>query len=159
MKMMTRLIVAACIVSIAAAPVGANTPKVNLTTPVGKVTEINLGERAPFAGILFSEDAAASLFANLKLTDAECRLRLKKELDINTVMFNSQIEALNLRLSIETKRANDILVIKNERIQFLEENWEPPSWYESGEFWFAVGAVVGIALTAVSAYALGQAAK
>tara|TARA_Y100000593_G_C4219560_1_gene291069 strand:- start:95 stop:565 length:471 start_codon:yes stop_codon:yes gene_type:complete len=156
---MIKLVAYVCVLCMAATPVWANTPDVNLSTPVGKVTEINLGERAPFKGILFSEDAAASLFANLKLTDTECRLRLKKELDINTAMFNSQIEALNLRLSIETKRANDILEIKNERIQFLEENWTPPSWYESGEFWFAVGAVVGIALTAVSAYALGQAAK
>jgi len=142
-------------------PVWANMPDIDLSTaaPAGRVTELNLGQRAPFKGILFSEDAAASLFANLKLTDSECRLRLKRELDINTTMFNSQIEAFKLRLDIETKRSNDILEIKNERIQFLEENWKTPSWYESGEFWFAVGTVVGIALTAVSAYALGQAAK
>ena len=156
MKIMTKTIIALCIFCVSVTPVWANTP---LSAPVGKVTEINLGERAPFKGVLFSEDAAAALFANLKLTDTECRLRLKKELDINSAVFNSQIEALNLRLSIETKRANDILQIKNERIQFLEENWQPTPWYESGEFWLSIGVLSGILITVGAGYAIGQAGK
>ena len=160
-RLKTKLLILTCILCSLTTPILANTPNTDLSVvaPTGRVTELNLGQRAPFKGLLFSEDAAAGLFANLKLTDSECRLRLRRELDINAIMFNSQIEALNLRLGIETERSSVILEIKNERIQFLEENWETPDWYEAGEFWFAVGTVVGITLTVVSAYALGQAAK
>jgi len=159
LRLMTKVVACACILCLIVTPVWANTPEVNMPPPSGKVTELNTGQRAPFKGILFSDDAAASLFANLKLTENEFQLRLKKELDINTTMFNSQIEALKLRLDIEVKRTIDILEIKNERIQFLEKNWTPTAWYETGEFWFAIGVISGIAVTAVSAYALGQAAR
>jgi hypothetical protein len=159
LKPMTKIIICICIVCLTVTPVWANTAEDAPTSLSGKVTELNLGQRAPFKGVLLSDDAAASLFANLKLTENECQLRLKRELDINAASFNAQIEAFQLRLGIETKRTTDIMLIKNERIQFLEKNWTTPTWYESGEFWFAVGVLSGIALTAVSAYALGQAAK
>ena len=159
MRLMTKILIGVCILCLLVTPVWAN-PGENFPTPlVGKVTELSTGQRAPFKGVLLSDDAAVSLFTNLKFTEQECQLRLKRELDLSISRFDAQIESLQLRLNIETKRSVDILVIKNDRIEFLEENWSSPTWYESGEFWFAVGIISGIALTAVSAYAVGQAAK
>ena len=159
LKLMTKIITFTCVLCLIVTPGYADTPNISLGLSSGTVTELNSGQRAPFKGILLSEDAAANLFANLKLTEIDCQLRLKKELDISSVMFNAQIEALKLRLDVETARTKDIILIKNERIQFLESNFTPPAWYESGEFWFAMGVIGGIAITAVSAYALGQASK
>ena len=64
-----------------------------------------------------------------------------------------------MRFEIETERTESLLSIKDKRIIFLEKNWRPSPWYESGEFWFATGIVGGIAITIGSAYALGQVAK
>ena len=156
---MTNILIFICVLCLIVTPVWADTPNINLGLSSGTVTELNSGQRAPFKGILLSEDAAANLFANLKLTETDYQLRLKKELDISAVMFNAQLEVFKLRLDVEATRTKDIILIKNERIQFLESNFTPPAWYESGEFWFAMGIVGGIAITAVSAYALGQASK
>jgi len=125
----------------------------------GKITQLNKGQRAPFAGVLFSNDAAARLYADIKFSEEECQLRLKKELELNTIQLGSQLDALKLRLDVETTRSESLLLLRDERIQYLENNFTPPAWYESGEFWFAIGIIGGIAITAVSAYALGQASQ
>ena len=49
--------------------------------------------------------------------------------------------------------------IKTEQIDFLQDKIKPAAWYESGEFWFAMGVVGGILITIGAGYALGQANK
>jgi len=129
------------------------------TLSTGRVTNLSQGERAPFPGILLSDAAAAKLFADLKFTEKECQLRLTRELDIMSITSKSQIDALTLRLQVETERTDKLLDIKDERIKFLEENWKPQPWYESGEFWFGMGVVGGVLITVGSAYALSHAAR
>ena len=126
---------------------------------LGKVSQLRKGQHAPFAGILLSDTAAAKLFADLKFTERECQLRLTRELKINTLQLTSQLNAFKLRLEIETTRSTSLLAVKDERIKFLEENWRPTPWYESGEFWFAMGVVGGILITVASGYAISQAGK
>ena len=46
--------------------------------------------------------------------------------------------------------------VKDEQIDFLGEQIKPVVWYESGEFWFAMGVVGGILITIGAGYALGQ---
>ena len=118
-----------------------------------------MGERAPFPGILLSDSAAAKLFADLEFTEKECQLRLTRELNIASITSKSQIDALALRLQVENERTEKLLSIKNERIEFLEKNWKPQPWYESGEFWFGMGVVGGVLITVGSAYALSHAAR
>jgi hypothetical protein len=125
----------------------------------GKVTSVFEGQPAPFSGVLLSQDAAASLFGDIKFSERECQLRLDRELQLNTVTLQAQIEALTLRLQVEEDYLSALVGIKNQRIEFLEENWTPESWYESGEFWLSTGVVVGIVVTVAAGYALGQAAK
>ena len=129
------------------------------TIDLGKVTQLRKGQHAPFAGVLLSDIVAAKLFADLKFTEKECKLRLTRELEINTLQLSSQIEALKLRIDIETNRSNSLLAVKDERIKYLEENWRPTPWYESGEFWFAMGVVGGILITVSAGYAISQAGK
>jgi len=135
-------------------------PRVDVSAvDLGKVTQLRKGQHAPFAGILLSDTAAAKLFADLKFTERECQLRLTRELKINTLQLTSQIDALKLRLEVETTRSTGLLAVKDERIKFLELNWRPTPWYESGEFWFAMGVVGGILITVASGYAISQAGK
>jgi hypothetical protein len=129
------------------------------TLTAGKVTQLHEGQSAPFAGVLLSNDSAARLYGDLKFTEKECQLRLDRELKLNTAQLMVQLDALKLRFDVETTRSESLLSIKNERIEFLEKNWTVPAWYESGEFWFALGVAGGILVTISAGYALGQAAK
>jgi hypothetical protein len=129
------------------------------TLQAGKISQLTKGQRAPFTGVLLSNDAAARLYADIKFSEDECVLRLNEELQTLSIRLNAEIQALTLRLDVETHRTESLIKIKDERIQFLEKNFAPSPWYESGEFWFAMGVVAGIAITAASGYAIGQAAK
>lgn len=129
------------------------------TLSSGRVTNLSKGERAPFPGILLSDAASAKLFADLKFTEKECQLRLTRELEIVSITSRTHIDALTLRLQVETERTEKLLDIKDSRIEFLEENWRPQPWYESGELWFGMGVVGGVLITVGSAYALSHAAR
>ncbi len=135
-------------------------PRVELSSVnLGKVSQLRRGQHAPFSGVLLSDEAAARLFADIKFSERECQLRLSRELRLNTLQLTSQIDALKLRLDVETTRSTALLSVKDERIKFLQKNWKPTPWYESGEFWFAMGIVGGVLLTVASGYAISQAAK
>ena len=161
LPVMNKAIAVMCAFLLVTTPILAHAedspPRPALTA--GKVTQLYQGQRAPFAGILLSDDAAARLYGDLKFTEKECQLRLSRELQINTTQLTAQLDALKLRFDVETTRSESLLSIKNERIKFLETNWKPPAWYESGEFWFAMGLVGGILVTVGAGYAIGQAAK
>ncbi len=122
----------------------------------GKVTQVTKGDEVPFTGVLLSQDAAATLFGDLKFSQKECQIRLDKELKLNTTLLSGQIDLLKLKLEVEENRTNDLMRIKNERIEFLEENWKPTPWYQSGEFWLAVGVVAGVLITVGAGHAVGQ---
>ena len=125
----------------------------------GRVTQLSEGQSAPFRGVLLSQDAAASLFGDLKFSERECQLRLDRELQISIATMQVQVDALTLRLGVEQDHLVSLTAVKNQRIEFLEQNWSPEAWYESGEFWLSSGVIIGILVTVAAGYALGQAAK
>jgi len=160
-QVMNKFIALLCVFLLLVTPVSvcAASSSSESTLENGKVTQLHEGQTAPFAGILLSDDAAARLYGDLKFTEKECQLRLDRELKLNTTQLMAQLDALKLRFDVEVTRSESLLSIKNERIKFLEDNWTPPAWYESGEFWFALGVVSGILVTVGAGYAIGQAAK
>lgn len=112
------------------------------------------GEAAPFDGTLLNVPAAARILTDLRLREEECRIETTRRLGI--------LEA-NMQLRIDTERAqrealqyrhDQLISIKDEQIDFLTENMRPPAWYQTGEFWYSLGAVSGIAITLLAAYAL-----
>jgi len=132
------------------------TPTLETAVNLNLVTNLQLGQPAPFAGILLSDDVAAKLFADIKFSERECNLRLESELSITNLKYKSELDALQLRLDIEIDRTSKLIDVKNERIQFLEANYKPPAWYEAGEFWMAVGVVSGVLITVGAGYAINQ---
>ena len=125
----------------------------------GVVTQVKKGDPAPFSGILLSTTAASKLYGELRFFEEGCKLTLDKELEIQRIKYDTEVSALKLKLDVEIERTEKLLEIKDRRIEFLEKNWKPTPWYESGEFWVAVGVVSGVLLTVGSAYAIGQASK
>lgn len=123
----------------------------------GLVTELKPGDEVPFKGILLSNETAAKLFADIKYSKKECDARLEKELEFSKIKFESLLKTSDLKLEVETNRLNGMLSVRDDRIKFLEDNYRPPAWYESGEFWFAFGVIAGIGITTAAGYAIGQA--
>ena len=134
---------------------------VDLTTELknGVVTQVKKGELVPFDGVLLSTKAAAKMYGELKFFEEECKLTLSKELEIQKIKYDTELNVLKLKLDVETPRTEKLLDIKDRIIQFLEKNWKPTPWYESGEFWLAIGVVSGVLLTVGAGYAIGQAGK
>lgn len=123
----------------------------------GLVTQVKKGDKAPFEGILLSEASAAKLFAEIKFSKKECDLLLDKELNFSKIKYEGLLSSKNLSCNVEKDRLSSMLSVRDDRIKFLEEVYSPPSWYESGEFWFAIGIIAGVGITAAAGYAIGQA--
>ena len=158
-KIKNRWVALACVTTFFLSTSVYASDSIEDTLSNGRVTNLAQNERAPFAGILLSDAAAAKLFADLEFTEKECQLRLTRELEIASITSRSQIDALTLRLEVESERTEKLLGIKDQRIEFLEENWRPQPWYDSGEFWFSMGIVGGVLITMGSAYALSHSTR
>jgi len=148
-KKTNQIIAIVCSISVFLAPISAYSE--------GLVTELEAGEESPFKGILLSSETAAKLFADIKYSKKECDARLEKELDLSRIKFEGFLKTSELKLEVETKRLNGMIAVRDDRINFLEDNYKPPAWYESGEFWFAFGVIAGIGITTAAGYAIGQA--
>lgn len=161
LKMKMKVISVFCSFLILLAPTAAYASELGSTKLKlpGLITEINKGQHAPFSGILFSREAAAKLYASLSFTEEECKLKIDKRLELSSLRFNTELEVLKLKLQVERDTTVKLLKVKDQRIDFLEKNMLPTPWYESGEFWFAMGVVGGILITVGAGYAIGQAGK
>jgi len=124
-----------------------------------EVTTLQKGECAPFAGTLFSVPAAAKLLSDLKFTQEACNIQKQKELSLLRSELQLKVDLRVAEINSLKLRHTDLLKIKNDQIDFLTQQIKPAPWYESGEFWFAIGIVGGILITVGAGYALGQASK
>lgn len=134
-------------------------PVSSLANPPGKVADISKGEKAPFSGVLLSESLATKLYLDSKFSPAECDIRIEKKLGEKDLACKRRVDVLTSKLDIQKQKNEAILGFKNNRITFLEKNWNPRPWYESGEFWFSAGVISGIIVTIASGFALGQISK
>ena len=124
----------------------------------GQIMSIEEGATAPFAGTLFSTRAAAKLLLDLQYNEESCKIEIDREKGLLSAKFQLDIDKLNSTLAIERDLSQERLAIKSSQVEFLMKRYEPAPWYESGEFWFALGLVGGVLVTVASGYALGQAA-
>ena len=110
---------------------------------IPKVTDIQKGQSAPFAGTLLNPEAAAQIIAEKENTKAECKLqyeyikqREKAKCDLLLGNANTSLTAANMKY--ET-----ILKIKDDEIQRLQDiALEKPNNYAI--WWYTVGVITGI---------------
>lgn len=119
-----------------------------------RVTTLSLGESAPFAGTLFSTEATARMLAELELSRESCDLRVSRAVEENQASCQLQIDRLRITSETNQEIFNSRLEIKNGQISFLQERYEPPSWFEHPAFWITVGLVVGAGATIGVTYAV-----
>ena len=121
------------------------------------MTTLRLGDPAPFPGTLFSVPAVARLLADLEFTQEKCDIQVSARIRLTEANMQLQIDTERARFTALEYRHTEIMRVRDDQIQFLTKQHRPESWYESGEFWFGLGSVVGVIITVAAGYALGQA--
>lgn len=122
------------------------------------VTTLEKGEEAPFQGTLFSTAAAASLLAQIELSEESCQLEVNRQVDLTKATYQLEIDTLNAKvLRLETNYS-DMLEIKTGQIDYLDTQLQKAS-KPRNELWFALGVVGGIVITGTAAWSMGQIAN
>ena len=124
------------------------------TEPREYMVTLHEGEIAPFDGTLLNVPAAARILTDLRLREEECRVETNRRLGILEANMQLRIDTETARREALQYRHDQLVSIKNEQINFLTENMRSPSWYQTGEFWYTLGVISGIAITIISAYIL-----
>ena len=124
----------------------------------GRITWVEAGEPAPFTGSLYDKIASANLLARLNTAEEACAIEIERQVGISMTnaqlrfdILEAQYEGLKLRTEAQLAARNDIIKLQQDQ---LGRTRRP-----KGELLFAAGVGTGIALTVLSAWAIGQAAN
>lgn len=126
--------------------------------PEEYMVTLHEGEAAPFDGTLLNVPAAARILTDLRLREEECRIETDRRVRILTADMQLRIDTEVARREALQYRHDQLIAIRDEQIDFLTANIRPPEWHQTGEFWYALGVVSGIALTVLAGYAISLAA-
>lgn len=117
-----------------------------------KITSLNKGQKAPFTGILLTPGALSKIEADLRLEVELCANKCELEKGELNLLFEKEKKILNA----EIDGLNQFLVVKNKRIEKLEEVIE-----EHNNSWFtpvlAISSfVLGVFMTVGITYAVNK---
>ena len=68
-----------------------------------KVTTLQLGDPAPFAGTLFNTEATARMLAELELNEEACELRVNRAVELKEAELQLTIDQLQIRLDTSSE--------------------------------------------------------
>ena len=125
----------------------------------GKVSSIELGDPAPYAGVLLDQIAASKMIIDQRYLRTEIELGLRKEFqkelankrlafDLLTVEYNSLNKIHEETLSLKNQQINDLNGLLKEEISDKHTEW-----------WALGGVVVGIILSVTVFYASVEVVK
>tara|TARA_R110002074_G_scaffold276617_1_gene448036 strand:- start:10 stop:483 length:474 start_codon:yes stop_codon:yes gene_type:complete len=122
------------------------------------VVTLSEGQPAPFSGTLFSTGAAANLLTQLELSNESCQIKIDREVGVKSAQMQLEIDTLSASLLACNQKYTDIIVIKNDHIEFLDNQIAKRS-SPKNELWLATGIILGLALGMTSAWSYGQIAN
>ena len=115
-------------------------------------------------GTLLDKPAAASLLVGLQNIENVWQVELNRVLAYNNACWQyrlslaqAEVASRDAQIIALNEQTTTRLQIRDDQIEFLTRNLRPTPWYESGEFWFAMGLVGGVLITVGAGYAIGQA--
>ena len=120
-----------------------------------KVTTLSEGDLAPFTGTLFNTEAAARLLADLELSTRSCQIETDRLVGIKQAEMQLEIDSLQASLDATKLRYDDVLLIKNNQIDFLDQQLSK-SAKPNNELWLVLGIVGGVAITGAAAWSINQ---
>jgi hypothetical protein len=117
-----------------------------LENEAGKVASINIGDEAPFSGILLDSIAAAKFIAKSRYCAEELKLKIEKEFEVK--LTNKQLAIDLLQVNYDTlKNTHGQLMIQKEKevVQLNEIIKDEIS--DHSHWWFASGILAGVLLS------------
>jgi len=120
-----------------------------------QVTTLNKGDSAPFSGTLFNTEAAARLLTELEFTQEACQIETDRQVKIQAAQFQLKIDNVTASLDASNQRYDQISVIKNDQILFLDDQLKKAN-PNNKVLWFAIGIAGGVAMTATAGWTMGQ---
>ena len=114
------------------------------------------GEPTPFSGTLLTNEAAATLLAEIQICSE--RATLEYELDLERQKSTCKLEKtlLEIRLDSQKKMYENIISAQDQQIDYTLKVRNPKLSREAS---FIIGVASGILLTTASAYALSLASN
>ena len=112
-----------------------------------KISPLEEGDEAPFAGYLLNPDALAKIWSDFELLEKEKKL----EIDYLTLKFEKQLETKDRLFNSNKKMYEERHQIQSNYIDKLEDSVLESNDWSTG--WFVGGAVTGIAVSILIFYA------
>lgn len=124
---------------------------------LGKISPLDKGDEAPFSGVLLNAAAAAKLMVDKEEEDNKCKIETEKQVSLTKAKLD--LDLANMRSSRDAlKKELDIRVsLKDEHIEFLENQAIKNSKKSINSKWWLVGGIVaGVALTIGGAFVVRE---
>ncbi len=99
------------------------------------------GERAPFEGRLFNEEAIASILTNNSHKDMQCQVEIEYELDKQATKKQYEYELLKASCKAENEMLKEISNIRQNELESIRGSYKPARPY----IWLTSGFVLGSA--------------
>lgn len=123
------------------------------------VVAVARGERAPFDGILFDDDAVAKMKGKLDTAEQTCQVKLDHQNDMSVAnsKYTESIYESKLQLCSDTSSAR--LQARDDEIKILTARLEQAERVKNrNQLYFGGGIIAGIGLTVLAGWAIGQVA-
>ena len=116
------------------------------TSTIGKFTNLNKGDAAPFEGTLFDAFALAKILADKQQAGRECDLRITYEKKMGSALCKRNTDLLSSEIQIEKKKYNLIVSAQQQEIESLRKlakGGDNTLWATIG---FALGSITSVAI-------------
>jgi hypothetical protein len=128
-------------------------------SPVAHAQEavpIEAGESAPFSGTLLSNEAAASLLAEIKTCAERSTAQLEFQIESNTAKCDLDKSLLQIQVDSQKSRYESIILSQDAQLDYMLKSNSPKL---SKEATFIIGVVSGVILTTAAAYSISSVAN
>ena len=117
---------------------------------------ISEGEAAPFSGTLLTNEAAATLLAEIQICSERASLEYELELERQKSTCELEKSLLEIRLDSQKKMYENIVSTQDQQLDYTLKVRNPKLSREAA---FVIGVASGILLTTASAYAINLASN
>ena len=118
------------------------------------VAPLNKNQRAPFAGTLFSTEAAARLLIDAEFNLEVAQLETDRQLLIQAAQFQLEIDRRDVDILMWETKYVDVLSIRDQQVTYLEDRLEKLARPDHKELIFIGGVASGIAVVLLTALAV-----
>ena len=117
------------------------------------VVPLEVGDPAPFDGILISFDAAAKMAVDKKFEDAECDLRISYELHVQGERYQLQLDYKDIEIHSWKDKYESMMILKtaeNDRLTELVTKQQPGKDPFLVALGFGIGTLTSLGIFALS---------